>query len=283
MMQNIAHTLLINAQNEGYAIGAFNVYDSTGVQAVIAAAEKVHSPALIQLHPQALSHGGQPLVALALRATQQARVPIAVHLDHCSDTTIIAESLDIGILSIMADGSHLDYDANLAFVASATGKAQEHGAIVEGELGRISGTEDGLTVEAVHARMTNPAQAAHFVAETGIHSLAVCVGNVHGKYPFPPQLDFPRLANIRDAISVPLVMHGASGLPQDQIQQSIALGICKFNVNTEVRMAYLDVLRTAQLNHPQIDLVPLLEKARDAMRDVIIEKMHLFGSVNRVK
>ncbi len=150
----------------------------------------------------------------------------------------------------MADGSHLDYAANVDFTRAMAELAHARGAAVEAELGRLSGTEDGLTVEEYAAKLTDPQQAADFVERSAADMLAVCIGNVHGRYPGEPQLDFERLAAIRRAVAVPLVLHGASGLPPAQISQAIALGICKFNVNTEVREAYLGALE-AGAGRPQ--------------------------------
>ncbi len=273
--------LLADAQANGYAVGGFNVYNLEGVKAVVAAAEANNSPALLQVHPGALDHGGVPLLALCLKVAEASTAPIAVHLDHCADAEVITNALAMGLPSVMADGSHLEDEANATFVQAAAERAHDVGAAVEGELGRISGSEDGLTVATIHARMTDPNQAAAFVARTGLDMLAVCIGNIHGPYPFPPQLDFDRLAAIRESVSVPLVLHGASGLPADQITRSIELGVCKFNVNTEVRRAYLQAVRDAQAADPAIDLVPLMQAAQNAMAAAITQKMQLFGSVNR--
>ena len=274
-------SLLQSAEAGQYAIGGFNIYNLEGVNAVIQAAEEVGSPALLQIHPAALHHGGTGLIALCIQAAKSSSVPIGVHLDHSTEHHDIQLALEAGIPSIMADGSHLPYDENVAFVRDAVTKAEAVGAIVEGELGRISGSEDGLTVESIDARMTDLFQAQEFVAQTGIGLLAVCIGNIHGKYPFPPKLDFDRLRTIRDTVDVPLVLHGASGLSEDLIKRSIELGIRKFNINTEVRLAYLQTLHTALQDDPNIDLVPLMTRAQTAMKAVIIEKMTLLESVGK--
>ena len=280
-MLSTTTSLLQSAEAEHYAIGGFNIYNLEGVNAVIQAAEEAHSPALLQIHPAALHHGGTGLIALCIQAAKSSSVPIGVHLDHSTDKHDIQSALEGGIPSVMADGSHLAYTENVAFVRDAVLKAESVGAVVEGELGRISGSEDGLTVESIDARMTDPAQAQEFIGQTGIGLLAVCIGNIHGKYPFPPKLDFDRLRAIRDAVDVPLVLHGASGLNEDLIKGSIELGIRKFNINTEVRQAYLQTLQTVLLSNPSIDLVPLMTKAQSAMKAVIIEKMTLLESVGK--
>jgi len=274
-------TLLKAAQSGGYALGAFNVYNLEGAQAVAAAAEAAHSPVLLQIHPGALAHGGRPLVDLCLATAHTARVPMSVHLDHSAAEDAIRAALTAGITSIMADGSHLDYADNLSFTREMAALIHAQEGVVEAELGRLSGTEDDLTVPEYEARLTDPAQAADFVGQTGIDALAVCIGNVHGRYRGEPRLDFERLAAIRDAVSVPLVLHGASGLPDAMVRRAIELGVCKFNVNTEVRHAYIGALRESVSAPDTPDLVELMERAVAAMQDVVAEKLRLFGSVGK--
>ncbi|XWK88084.1 MAG: class II fructose-bisphosphate aldolase [Phormidium sp.] len=272
--------LLETARRNAYAIGAFNIYNLEGVKAVINAAEALQSPAMLQLHPSALSYGKSPLVALCLEAAKSSSVPISVHLDHSTSEKDIQAALAAGIKSIMADGSPLEYEKNLAFTREMTKLSHENGAVVEAEIGRISGTEDGLTVAEYEAKMTDPQQATEFVKATKVDTLAVTIGNVHGKYRSEPKLDFNRLAAIRRLIDIPLVLHGASGLPESMISKSIQLGVCKFNVNTEVREAYLEVLKsTNSLSSP--DLLDVMEKSIAAMQSVVADKLQLFGSCGK--
>ncbi len=273
--------LLRAAEAGGYAIGAFNVYDLEGARAVAAAAEATHSPALLQILPGSLRAGGRPLIALCLEAARQARVPMNFQLDHASSAADITASLDAGVTSVMADGSHHPYAENLAFTGAMAALAHRHGATIEAELGLLSGTEDGFSVAAYQASLTDPAQAVDFVAHTGIDMLAICIGNVHGPYPGEPQLDFDRLAAIQARVSVPLVLHGASGLPPALIRRAIELGVRKFNVNTEVRVAYLDALKAGLSTGGKVDILALKQRAVDAMQAVIQEKMTLFGSAGR--
>jgi tagatose 1,6-diphosphate aldolase GatY/KbaY len=275
-------SLLQAAEAGGYAIGAFNVYNLEGVKAVVGAAEAERSPAMLQVHPSALAYGGAPLVALCLAAARGAAVPVAVHLDHSSAAEDIRAALEAGAGSIMADGSHLDYAANVAFTREMAGLAHARGATAEAELGRLSGSEDGLTVEEYAARLTDPAQAAAFLAATGADMLAVCIGNVHGRYRSEPRLDFERLAAIRQAVAAPLVLHGASGLPADQITQAIDLGVRKFNVNTEVREAYLAALKGGLDAPKPPDMIELMQGAVAAMRAVAAEKLRMFRSAGAV-
>lgn len=273
--------LLEGARRDRYAVGAFNVYNLEGALAVVGAAVAERSPAILQIHPRALDHGGMPLVALCLAATQAADVPIGIHLDHSTRPAEIEAALAAGIASVMADGSHLPYAQNLAFTREMAVVAHRRGAFVEAELGRLAGTEDNLTVAEYEARLTEPGEAATFVAETGVNGLAICIGNVHGHYHGAAQLDFDRLAAIRAAVPVPLVLHGASGLPESLVHRAIALGITKLNVNTELRDAYLLALHTRVEGELKSELVDLMQNAVEAMQAVVATKLHLFGSSGR--
>jgi tagatose 1,6-diphosphate aldolase GatY/KbaY len=186
--------LLHHARQDRYAVGAFNVYTLEAVRAVVSAAEESRSPAILQVLPKALELGGTALIALCLEAARTAGVPLSVHLDHCSSADTIETALEAGISSIMADGSGLPYDRNLAFTRQMADLALSRGKSVEAELGRLSGSEDGMTVARRDACLTDPAQAEMFADQSGVHALAVCIGNVHGTYHAPPQLDFKRLA-----------------------------------------------------------------------------------------
>lgn len=272
--------LLADAEKGGYAIGAFNVYNLEGVEAVIAAAEEQNSPAILQIHPSALKQGGKPLVACCISAAEQATVPITVHFDHGSSREELMEVLELGVDSVMVDGSHLPFKENISYTKYISSLAHAKGMMVEAELGRLSGTEDDLTVQDYEAKLTDVNQAQEFIDETGIDALAVCIGNVHGKYPASgPKLRLQLLKDLYDLASkngVFLVLHGASGLPKELVQECIELGVRKFNVNTEVRKAYMDILKS-----PQTDLVHVITAAKEAMKAVVAEKMHLFGSAGK--
>lgn len=278
----VSTTELLNRAHEGgYAIGAFNVYNLEGARAVVTAAEAERSPAMLQILPTALKHGGPPLVALCLTAAQDASVPMALHLDHSASADDIQAALDVGLTSVMADGSHLPYPDNVAFTRQMADLVHEQGGTIEAELGRLIGTEDGLTVPEYEARLTSPGEAADFVAQTDIDALAVCIGNVHGRYSSEPRLDFERLDAIKNTVSVPLVLHGASGLPEAMVRRSIELGITKFNVNTEVRAAYVGALRDRFESPQPPDLLELIQHAIAAMQPVVSTKLQLFGSVGK--
>uniref|UniRef100_A0A2N9EI94 Four-carbon acid sugar kinase nucleotide binding domain-containing protein n=1 Tax=Fagus sylvatica TaxID=28930 RepID=A0A2N9EI94_FAGSY len=272
--------LLSNAEKGGYAVGAFNVYNLEGVEAVVAAAEEEQSPAILQIHPGALKQGGIPLVACCVSAAEQANVPITVHFDHGTSKQDLVEALELGFDSVMVDGSHLSLKDNVSYTKFISFLAHSKGMLVEAELGRLSGTEDDLTVEDYEARLTDVNQAQEFIDETGIDALAVCIGNVHGKYPASgPNLRLDLLKDLRALCvkkGVFLVLHGASGLSKELIKGCIEQGVRKFNVNTEVRKAYME-----SLNNPSKDLVHVIASAKEAMKGVVAEKMHLFGSAGK--
>lgn len=273
--------LLETAQKHSYAIGAFNLYNLEGVKAVVNAAEAENSPAILQILPQVLDYGGSTLIALFLEAADSAKVPMSVHLDHCDEKTTIKTALEAGIQSVLADGSSFPLEENLAFTREMTDLAHGKGATVEAEVGRISGTEDGMTVAEKEAKMTDPQEAKTFVGESGVDFLAVTIGNVHGSYHGEPKLDFDRLGKIRQQLQIPLVLHGASGLPAAMIQQSIDLGVCKFNVNSEVRKKYLQFWQEYGRTESKSDLLDCQKRVTAAMQEVVSEKMRLFGSAGK--
>lgn len=281
IMLSSTRELLETARRNAYAIGAFNIYNLEGVKAVINAAEISRSPAMLQLHPSALKYGKLPLVKMCIEAAKSANVPISIHLDHSTSTDDIRLALDAGVRSIMADGSPMSYKDNLKFTRDMTMLSHQFHAVVEAEIGRISGTEDGLTIAEKEAKMTDPIQALEFVQQTKVDAIAVTIGNVHGEYKSPPRLDFARLEKIRSLIDIPLVLHGASGLPAAMIVRSIELGVCKFNVNTEVRQAYMQALKIEICGDSPKDLLEIAGEAISAMQEVITEKLILFGSVGK--
>uniref|UniRef100_A0A804PZS0 Ketose-bisphosphate aldolase class-II family protein n=1 Tax=Zea mays TaxID=4577 RepID=A0A804PZS0_MAIZE len=214
--------ILLNAEKGGYAVGAFNVYNLEGIEAVVAAAEAEKSPAILQIHPSALKQGGVPLVACCIAAAEQSSVPISVHYDHGISKSDLLQALEAGFDSVMVDGSHLTLGDNILYTKSISSLAHAKGLLVEAELGRLSGSEDGMTVEEYEARFTDVAQAEEFIDETSIDALAVCIGNVHGKYPpSGPNLKFDLLKDLRALTlkkGVSLVLHGASGLSHELVK-----------------------------------------------------------------
>jgi len=268
--------LVRQARSKGVSVGAFNTYTIELTRAIVAAAEKLGVPVILQLGVQAIQAGGEPLAMATLAAARVASVPIAVHLDHCSDIGLIEQCFVWGFSSALADSSRLSLAENIAFTRQAVDLAYRHQAVIEAELGYLAGTEDGVTVEEVESSLTDPAQAHKFIAETGAALLAVSIGNVHGYVPQPPPLDFERLAQIAATVNVPLVLHGASGIVKEDIQHAIRLGIAKLNVNTEVRTAFLKAIAAWGV---RVGPEPDLRKKGQDLLDLMQEAMHAAESV----
>lgn len=274
-------TLLQIARDNKFAVGGFNIYNLEGATAVVQAAEELSSPVILQLLPSALEIGGSPLIAMCLELARKSDIPVAVHLDHCSSEETILFALRNGLHSIMADGSDLSYTENIQFTKKVKLAADGHGGCVEAELGKLSGEEDGIKVNQLEALYTDPEQAGDFVQQTGIAALAVCIGNIHGKYHRPPNLDFELLEEISQKLSIPLVLHGTSGLPHQMIREAIGHGVCKFNVNTEIRSIYLNTLQKSFATSSKTELVPLMKAAIAAMKKPVQAKIQLFCSANK--
>ncbi|GAB2885415.1 class II fructose-1,6-bisphosphate aldolase [Streptomyces deserti] len=265
---------LKQAAAAGHALPGFVAYNLETVQGVTAAAEAAGRPVFIQAGSSPFKHAGrEALMRLALDAAARSTASLGVHLDHSRDLDEITACLEAGYTSVMVDGSHLPFAENIALTKEAIRRARDHSAWVEAELGALPGDEDVSTdAVAPAAAMTDPQQAAEFVAATGVDALAVAVGNVHGFTKHPVRLDLERLAAIHEAVTVPLVLHGASGLPVEELHGALARGVAKVNVNAELRRAYLEATRvTLPSALPGSDVVSLWAAGRDAVRDAALE------------
>jgi tagatose 1,6-diphosphate aldolase GatY/KbaY len=260
--------VLRRARLEGWAIAGFSVYNLETVQAVCAAAEMTGRPLLLQAGSSAFMHAGrEPLATLAVQAARAATTPVGVHLDHCRDIDEISACIDAGYTSVMFDGSHLPMSENIRLTRQVVELAHAHGVWVEGELGAIPGDED-RSLDAIATEMTDPQQAAEFAAATGVDALAVAIGNVHGYSPSNMTLDLERLGEIARLCSAPLVLHGASGVDDATLRRCAALGVVKFNVNTELRRAFFDAVEQALgQTVAGYDLASLMGAGRTAVRD----------------
>jgi ketose-bisphosphate aldolase len=260
--------LLRAAREKGVAVGAFNTYNLEITRAIVDAAEQLNQPVILQLGMSALKTGGEALARAMLAAASAAHVPVALHLDHCTDIGLIETCFAWGFSSALADGARLPFDQNVAFTSQTVQLAARYAATIEAELGYLAGTEDGITVEEVEVSLTDPRQARELISRSGAAMLAVAIGNVHGYTPKPPPLDFARLAHITAAVDVPLVLHGASGIAREDIHHAIRLGIAKLNVNTEVRAAYLKAIAALGL---QCGAEPDLRKQGQDVIDLMQE------------
>ena len=277
--------LVQEARNRRVAIGAFNTYNLELTRAMVEAAEKLSQPIILQLGVSAIKAGGEPLALATLAAARVAPVPVAVHLDHCPDIGLIEACFAWGFSSALADGSRLPFVENIAFTRRAVELASRYGGVIEAELGYLAGTEDGVTVEEVEASLTDSTQAHEFITATGAAMLAVSIGNAHGYVPNPPPLDFARLAQVAAQVDVPLVLHGASGISKEDIQQAIRMGIAKLNINTEVRTAFLRAIAAwgarvgpePDLRRKGQDLLDVMQEAIAAAEGVVTSTIRTCG------
>lgn len=275
--------LLLDAQKRGYAVGAFNVNNMEIIQAIIEAAEETNSPVILQASQGGLKYAGLEYIAtLGKLAAEKASVPVALHLDHGTDFGQIMGCIRNGFSSVMIDASQHPLEENIALTKKVIEVAHAVGVTVEAELGKIGGTEDDITVDAKDATFTDPAEAKRFVEATKVDYLAVAVGTAHGVYQGEPELDFDRIKAIREAIDAPIVLHGSSGVNYDDLRKAISLGVCKINIDTDIRISFANAVKDVVKNSPdEYDPRKLLGPAREAMKEVIKEKMEVFGSVGK--
>jgi tagatose bisphosphate family class II aldolase len=262
------------------AIAAFNVHNLETVQAVVEAAAEERAPVMIQTTPGTLKHAGIPYIgAIVKTAADLYRIPIALHVDHCSSFQTIVQCIQYGYTSVMIDSSKLDYAENIAMVKKVVEVAKSAGVAVEAELGRIGGTEDQLTVDEREATFTVPEEAKDFVEKTEIDTLAIAIGTAHGEYKGEPKLDFKRLTEIHNLLSIPLVLHGASGVPDESVREAIGRGICKINIATELKVPMAKAIRECLANNPnESDPRNYMGAAKEAVKKVVREKIHLCNS-----
>jgi fructose-bisphosphate aldolase class II len=271
--------VLAAAEAGGYAVGAFNTNNLEIIQAIVEAAEAERAPVILQASQGALKYAGVNYISAMVRAAAEiTSVPLVLHLDHGTSFAQTMLCLRHGFTSVMFDGSGHALAENIAATRRVVEVAQAMGASVEGELGKIGGTEDDLSVDERDALLTDPQEARRFVEETGVDALAVAIGTAHGPYKGVPRLDFERLAAIERLTAVPLVLHGASGVPDEQIRRAVALGVRKINIDTDLRQAFTGGVRQAlHSSGNEYDPRKILGPAKEAMKTVVREKIRLFG------
>jgi fructose-bisphosphate aldolase class II len=260
--------LVAAARDAGGGVGAFNVITVEHAEGIVAGAELAGTPAILQISQNAVRyHDGrvEPLAAACARLAETAGAPIALHLDHVDDLELLHRAADAGFSSAMYDASHLDYAENLDATRSAATWAHDNGLWLEAELGEVGG-KDG--VHSPTAR-TKPAEAAEYVSGTGVDALAVAVGSSHAMTTKSARLDIDLIREIRAAVPVPLVLHGSSGVLDDDLRQAVAAGLTKINVGTQLNVAFTDAVRQALADPAMTDPRKYLRPARDAVARTI--------------
>ena len=273
--------MLYKADKEGYAVGAFNVENMEMVMAVIRACEETNSPAILQTTPSTVKYAGLDMYyANVATAAKKAAVPIALHLDHGNSFELAMQALHTGYTSIMIDGSKLVLDENIALSKRVTDACRACGIPVEAELGKVGGKEDDMSCD--DPGYTDPDDAVRFVNETGVTSLAVAIGTAHGIYKGEPKLDVERLSEIRKVVSVPLVLHGASGVPDEAVRDCIRRGISKVNFATELRIAFSNGIKEYLANDPDVfDPKKYCKAGSERVTALVKEKIAVCGSTGK--
>lgn len=275
--------VLDKANKGNYAVGAFNINNMEILQSIIAAAEEKQAPVILQTSEGAIKYAGIEYIAAMVKvAAEKASVPVVLHLDHGTTYDTIMKCIKYGWTSVMIDGSHLPLDENIAATKDIIKVAHACGVSVEAELGRLGGIEDNINVDEKDARFTSPDEAVKFVAETGVDSLAIAIGTAHGKYKGVPKLDFERLQTIKALIpDTPIVLHGASGIPEEDIIKSTKLGVNKINIDTDIRLAFTDAIREFVATSDAFDPRKVMAPAKEAMKKVVMGKIEMFGSTGK--
>ncbi|MWV62140.1 class II fructose-1,6-bisphosphate aldolase [Helicobacter saguini] len=300
--------ILSKANKEGYGVGAFNFVDFEMLNAIFVAANEKNSPIFVQASEGAIKYMGIE-IAVALVQTMAKKyphIPVALHLDHGTSFESCKKAVDAGFTSVMIDASHHPFDENLEETSKVVKMAHERGVSVEAELGRLMGIEDNISVDEKDAVLVNPAEAEKFVRESKVDYLAPAIGTSHGAFKFKgePRLDFERLKKVKELTKIPLVLHGASaipdyvrasftqsggdigaskGVPFSFLQEAVKGGINKVNTDTDLRIAFIaEVRKVANEDKSQFDLRKFFTPAMKAMSHVIAERMDILGSSNKI-
>lgn len=273
--------MLLDAQKGAYAVGAFNVENMEMVKAVIAVAQELKAPVILQTTPSTVRYGElSTFVAMVSAEAEKIKTPVALHLDHGNSFALAAQALRSGYTSIMIDGSHESFEDNIALTKRVVEMAKPNDIPVEAELGKVGGKEDDTS--SAGDIYTDPQEAKEFAERTMVDSLAVAIGTAHGFYKETPILDQHRLEEIRSLVSVPLVLHGASGLGDEEVRGCIQKGICKVNFATELRVAYTDAVKKLLREQPDTyDPKKLGEAGIAGVKEIVRKKLQVCGCIGK--
>jgi len=272
--------MLLKAQKEGYAVGAFNVENMEILQAVVEAAEELKAPVILQTTAGTLKYAKPDLFyGMAMAAAKKSSIPIALHLDHGDSYERAAQTLCAGYTSVMIDGSKETFEKNIEITTEVVKMAHAMGIPVEAELGTVGGKEDGHSVSDAEKTYTDPVEAEEFANRTNIDSLAVGIGNAHGFYKGKPELRFDILEETKKRVSIPIVLHGASDIPEEDVKKAVSLGICKVNFATELRAVFSKGVKEYIVEDKEvIDPKKYGERGRSYVKQLVIDKIKMCGS-----
>ena len=269
--------LLKDAFEKHYAVGAFNVENMEMVMAVLSAAEETQSPVIMQTTPGTIKYAGTDFYSANIRAAaERTKLPVVCHLDHGNNFELAVRAFHDGYTSIMIDGSKLPFEENIALTRSVVEVCHAGNVPVEAELGRVGGKEDDLDNTKSQNPFTDPNEAAEFAERTGCDFLAVAVGTAHGVYKGTPQINFEVLEKIHELVKIPLVLHGTSGVPEEQVTKCINLGMAKVNYATDLRIAYTHGVKEYMKGSPDgFDPKKYGAFGMEEVKNYVIQKMNL--------
>jgi fructose-bisphosphate aldolase class II len=283
-LQNV-YPWIVRAQQEGWAVGAFNANTLEQAQAIVLAAQAENAPAIIQVSHRALTYIGSGneiqglkyIAAIGKIAAENVTVPVALHLDHGTENEVL-QAIALGFTSVMFDGDEYPFEENLSITKRLCESAHSVGACMEAEVGEVP-KPDGKEFDKSMIALTQPDEAAQFTDETGIDTLAVALGSVHGMKTKQISLNLDRLAAIRNRVSVPLVLHGSSGVSDNDIRQGVGMGLCKVNVATQLNQAFTGAIRTVLSRDKEVvDPRKFLAEGRNAQTEIVRERIRFLGA-----
>ena len=275
--------MLLKAREGKYAVGQFNINNVEWTAAILDKAQELNAPVILGVTSGASTYmGGWNTVVGLVRGLiidHNITVPVALHVDHGASFEICKAAIDAGFTSVMIDGSHHPLEENIAIVKQVVDYAHLRGVTVEAELGKVGGQEDNVVAESMYAV---PEECVRMVKETGIDCLAPALGSVHGPYHGEPKLGFKEMDTINQMVGVPLVLHGGSGIPEDQIKRAISLGTAKINVNTESQQAWAKIVREVLNKDPNVyDPRKIIGPGKKGIQEVVQAKCEIFGCINK--
>ncbi len=275
--------MLIKARNEHYAVGQFNINNLEWTQAILDEAQALNAPVILGVSEGAGKYmGGWPVVAAMVKAYIAAKnitVPVALHVDHGTSFESVKSAIDAGFSSVMIDASHYPFEENVAITKQVVEYAHARGVSVEAELGKVGGQEDNIVAETMYA---DPEECRILVEKTGIDCLAPALGSVHGPYHGEPKLGFDEMEHINKLLNMPLVLHGGSGIPDDQLRKAIDRGTAKINVNTESQQAWTAIVRKVLNENATVyDPRKIIGPGKEGIREVVRTKCKVFGCINK--
>lgn len=277
-------SMLEKAKQDKHGIVAFNVHSFDSIFWVLEAAAELRSPVILQTTVGTVkSLGAKNIVEVAQAASEHYNIPTGLHLDHCTDFEVIKEAIRAGYTSVMIDASMHPFEANVARTKEVISLASSLGVNVEAELGKVGGVEDDIVVAEEDAQKAVPEECRQFVEMTRVPTLAPAIGTAHGIYKGRPEIDFERIAEIAQLVDVPLVLHGGSAIPDEDVRRCVSLGMSKVNVSTELKNAYSEAIRKHFEEEPEsLDPRAYLQKAKDAAKEMAKSKIRMVGSEGKV-